>query len=197
MRQHRSRRSAGPFFSVLPEKNGEKRGAEDAPYCALTRAIFWPLRGLNALFGRRVIIFPIAYGSDKCTTRICGQTAIISVPLISGILGLLRFCTACCRGRCGHRPLQTFTKNEQGGQGRPPLQGAVRGYRWSGIPKMSRTKTRCSLSATACSTFVGSKAIGRVSALRPTGREKESARKRHKSFSSASFCLLFLAQQKK
>ena len=21
----------------------------------------------------------------------------------------MRFCTACCRGRCGHRPLQTFT----------------------------------------------------------------------------------------
>ena len=30
---------------------------------------------------------------DKCTTRICGQPAIISVPLISGILGRLRFCT--------------------------------------------------------------------------------------------------------
>ena len=29
---------------------------------------------------------------------------------------------AYCAGRCRHRPLQTFTKNEQGGQGRPPLQ---------------------------------------------------------------------------
>ena len=85
MRWHRNCRSAGPFFSVLPEKNGEKRGAGDALYCALTRAIFWPLRGLNALFGRKADTFPIAYGSGKCTTRIYGQTASTSVLLISGI----------------------------------------------------------------------------------------------------------------
>ena len=47
---------------------------------------FWPPRGLNALFGRRIAIFPMAYTSDKCTTRRCGQTASISVLLISGIL---------------------------------------------------------------------------------------------------------------
>ena len=46
MRWHRNCRSAGPFFSVLPEKNGEKRGAGDALYCALTRANF--LRPLRA-----------------------------------------------------------------------------------------------------------------------------------------------------
>ena len=40
----------------------------------------------------------------KCTTRICGQTTSILVLLISGILGRLRCCTACCRGRCAHRP---------------------------------------------------------------------------------------------
>ena len=58
--------------SVLPEKNGKKRGAGCVLYCALTRAIFLPLRGLNALFGRRIAISPIAYGSDKGTTRSCG-----------------------------------------------------------------------------------------------------------------------------
>ena len=104
IRQHCNCRSAGPFFSVLPEKNGEKRGAGAALYCALTRAIFWPLRGLNALFGRRIATIPMAFGSGKCTTRICGQTASTSVLLISGILGRLRCCTACCRGRCAHRP---------------------------------------------------------------------------------------------
>ena len=65
LRQHRICASGGPFFSVLPEKNGEKRGAGDALYCALTRAIFWPLRGLNALFGRKADTFPMAYGSGQ------------------------------------------------------------------------------------------------------------------------------------
>ena len=54
-------------------------------------------------FGRKIVRLPIAYGSDQCTTRSYRQTASISVLLISGILGLLRFCTACCRGRCLHR----------------------------------------------------------------------------------------------
>ena len=54
---------------------------------------FWPLRGRNALFGRKTVTIPIAYGSDECTTRTCGQTASISLLLISGILGRLRFCT--------------------------------------------------------------------------------------------------------
>ena len=66
---------------------------QDALYCALPRAVFWPLRGLNALFGRRIAIPPIAYGSDKGTTRSCGQTAIISLLLISGILGGGPMCT--------------------------------------------------------------------------------------------------------
>ena len=58
---------------------------------------------------------PIAFSSGKCTTRICGQTASISVLLISGILSQFRSCTAPCRGRCPHRPLQTYVKNKQGG----------------------------------------------------------------------------------
>ena len=90
-------------------------------YSALTRANFWPLRGLNALFGRRIAIFPIAYTSDKCTTRRRGQTASISVLLISEILGQSRSCTAPCRGRCGNRPLQTYPKPCLGGRFCPPF----------------------------------------------------------------------------
>ena len=83
-------------------------------YSALTRAIFWPLRGLNALFGRRIVIFPVAYGSDECTTRICGQTASISVLLISGILGQSHSRTAYCRGGrpCPPVPLKICTTGE-------------------------------------------------------------------------------------
>ena len=91
MRQRRSRASGGLLF-LLRQKKYAKRGAEDALYCALTRANFRPLRGLNALFGRKNVIFPIAYGSDKCTTRICGQTAIILFLLISGIPGQSHSC---------------------------------------------------------------------------------------------------------
>ena len=40
----------------------------------------------DALFGRRIVTFPIAYGSDQCTTRSYRQTASISVLLIFGIL---------------------------------------------------------------------------------------------------------------
>ena len=38
---------------------------QDALYCALPRAVFWPPRGRNALFGRKTVIFPIAYGSGQ------------------------------------------------------------------------------------------------------------------------------------
>ena len=98
---HRNCRASGNAATVSPtayffccaRKSRQKDALGDALYCALTRAIFWPLRGLNALFGRRIAIIPIAYGSDECTTRSCGQTVSISVLLISGILGRLRFCT--------------------------------------------------------------------------------------------------------
>ena len=82
----------GPTFSVAPEKVGKKMRLGRVILRADTRE-FWPLRGLNALFGRRIAIFPIAYGSDECTTRICGQTAIIPFLLISGILGGGPMCT--------------------------------------------------------------------------------------------------------
>ena len=116
VRQRRNCRSAGLLF-LLRQKKQAKRGAGDALYCALTRAIF-----IYALFGRRIATVPMAFGADKCTTRSLGQTAIIPFLLISGILGRLRYCTACCRGRCRHRPLQTYMKDEQGRQSRPPLQ---------------------------------------------------------------------------
>ena len=73
LRRHRICASGGPFFSVLPEKNGEKRGAGDALYCALTRAIFWPLRGLNALFGRRIATIPMAFGSVNVPHAFAGR----------------------------------------------------------------------------------------------------------------------------
>ena len=84
VRQGRSR-AFGDILFLLRQKKYAKRGAEDALYCALTRAIFWPLCGLNALFGRKNVRLPIAYGSDQCTTRRCGQTVSTSVLLISGI----------------------------------------------------------------------------------------------------------------
>ena len=94
------------YFFCCARKSRQKDALGDAIYCALTRAILWPLRGLNALFGRKAATFPIAFGADKCTTRSCGQTASTSVLLISGILGQSHSCTAPCRGRCPHRPAQ-------------------------------------------------------------------------------------------
>ena len=47
MRWHRNCRSAGPFFSVLPEKNGEKRGAG---------TIFIALARLNKRFVIRYVL---------------------------------------------------------------------------------------------------------------------------------------------
>ena len=81
------------YFFCCARKSRQKEALGDALYCALTRAILWPLRGLNALFGHRIAIFPTAYSSDECTTHSCGQTVSTSVLLISGILGRLRFCT--------------------------------------------------------------------------------------------------------
>ena len=93
-----------PTFSALPEKVGKKMRwmrfilrADVRDFLAAPR----PERP----DGRKTVTILIAFGSGKCTTRICGQTASISVLLISGILGRLRYCTACCR----HRPLQRFT----------------------------------------------------------------------------------------
>ena len=85
----RRNRASGGLLFLLRQKKQAKRGAGDALYCALTRANFWPLRGLNALFERKIAIFPIASGSAKCTARNYRQTATISALLISGIPDLL------------------------------------------------------------------------------------------------------------
>ena len=53
------------YFFCLARKSRQKEALGDALYCALTRAIFWPLRGLNALFGRKADTFPMAYGSGQ------------------------------------------------------------------------------------------------------------------------------------
>ena len=54
--------------SVLPEKVGKKRRWRRVILRADVRD-FWPLRGRNALFGRRIATVPIAFGSGKGTTR--------------------------------------------------------------------------------------------------------------------------------
>ena len=111
---------------------------------------FWPLRGLNALFGRRIATVPIAFNSGKCTTRICGQTAIISVLLISRILGQSRLCTAPCRGQCGHRPLQTYPKSCSGRQSRLPLRRITNRVGSVGRPTECGTKNRSLPLAGSC-----------------------------------------------
>ena len=68
-------------------------GLQFGSYIARCRARFLAVPRPERPDGRRTAIFLIAYGSDECTTRICGQTASISLLLISGILGRLRFCT--------------------------------------------------------------------------------------------------------
>ena len=82
-----------PTFSAAPEKVGKKRRWTRFILRADAREFLAAPRPERP-DGRRIAIFPIAYGSDECTTRICGQPAIIPVLLISGILGRLRFRTA-------------------------------------------------------------------------------------------------------
>ena len=77
--------------SVLPEKNGEKRGA----------------------WGRAILR---AHARDFYLTPCRAQNC--NFPYSCWFRCFLQV----CRGRCGHRPLQTCAKNEQGGQRRPPLQ---------------------------------------------------------------------------
>ena len=96
------------YFFCLARKSRQK-DALGTRYIARSRARI----SFNALFGRRIAIFPIAYTSGECTTRRCRQTASISLLLISGILGRLRSCTAPCRGRCPHRPVWEPTNSPQ------------------------------------------------------------------------------------
>ena len=80
----------GPILFCLARKEwGEKRRWRTI-YGAYAQIFF------SALFGRKIATILIAFGSDQCTTRRCGQTVSTSVLLISGILGRLRYCTAYC-----------------------------------------------------------------------------------------------------
>ena len=190
----RKRQASSIALLVLSELQTLRWFAIRFLYCALPRAILWPLRGLNALFGRRIVIFPVAYGSDECTTRICGQTASISVLLISGILGQFRSCTAPCRGRCP----QKFT-----------IERDILHH---------RRIRRCAVISTAgCFTIFPAWQLLPMGALSPHRRRCSSVLQRDsrvlaamffyglilwhrgtiRSVSSASFCLLFLARQKK
>ena len=81
-------------FFCLARKSGQKDAPGRGLYCALTCAIFLAAPRPERPDGRKTVTILIAFGSGKCTTRICGQTASISVLLISGILGRLRCYTA-------------------------------------------------------------------------------------------------------
>ena len=61
-------------------------------------------------------------------------------------------------GRCGHRPLQTWVKNEQ---------GAVHEQDWPSIPEMSRTEIIAVYSQMRVVHLPEPKAIGTVAILRP------------------------------
>ena len=111
---HCNCRSAGLLFLLRQKKQAKRVAWRRAILRAPARDFLAASRPERPV-GRKFATIPIAFGADKCTTRIFGQTASISVLLISGILDGLGSCTAPCRGRCGHRPLQTFTKNKQGG----------------------------------------------------------------------------------
>ena len=127
----------------------------------------------------------------KCTTRICGQTASISFLLISGILGRLRCCTACCRGRCPHRPCKYWA---------PPantqmachFHGSVFCHflarQLLSMRALSPRRRRCSLDLQRDSRVLATMFFyGVLLWHRGTIR----------SVFSASFCPLFLARQKK
>ena len=109
------------YFFCLARKSRQK----DAPGRVILRAHareFLAAPRPERPDGRKISIFPIAYTSDKCTTRIYRQTVSISVLLISGILGGSCSCTTCCRGRWRAQPSAT---KERYGCG-PPLAGAHR-----------------------------------------------------------------------
>ena len=101
------------YFFCLARKSRQK----DAPGRVILRAHAReflaaprPERPLRA----QIFSFPIAFGCNECTTRICGQTASTSVLLISGILGQSHSLTAYCRGGrpCPPVPLKICTTGE-------------------------------------------------------------------------------------
>ena len=155
MRQHRSCRSAGPFFSALPEKNGEKRGAGCESGCTAvpqnepveercgqhtrislqsytTAPPAWRQRSHRKQFPRK------KDGKTHCRGN---NSASTNSPMVHSIHVL--------RGRWRAQPSAT---KERYGCGLP-LAGAHRpAVEYSGN---EQKRNDCSLPANACSTFVG------------------------------------------
>ena len=95
---------------------------------------------------------------------------------------------AYCAGRCWHRPLQTAVQNCN----RPS------------IPEMSRTEIDAVYRQLCVVHLSEAKAIGKIAILRPkrafrprSGQKIARVSAQYGASPSASFCLLFLAQQKK
>ena len=87
-----------------------------------------------------------------------GADAYIGPRSVHRFNGTLRRIRWFPTGRCGHRP----------------LQGAVHERNWPSIPKMSRTKIRCQLSATVCGTLAGTESDRKSLCLAPEqGAEKD------------------------
>ena len=114
--------------------------------------------------------------STNCAHLLCFVGADVSVRPV-------RFFTCVCRGRCGHRPLQHAVQNRN----RPS------------IPEMSKTEIDAVCPQMRVVYSSEPKAIGTVAILRPKRALNKIARvsAQYKPRPSASFCLLFLAQQKK
>ena len=107
-------------------------------------------------------------------TRCCGNnSAPTYAPMVQNV----------CRGRCLHRP----------------LQGAVHEHDPPSIPEMGRTEIDAVCPQVRVVHSAEPKAIGKVAALRPKRASNKFARvsAQYNASPGASFCLLFLAQQKK
>ena len=124
--------SGGPFFSVLPEKNGEKRGAGERNSAVAPEKLFVSLcvlsfcfRRLNALRAAvgsgfpnarhavRVVLFTpveyLTYGIRRVCDflRLVGDDAHI-VPAEYVVLRKSSANSQFLSGRCGHQPLQAL-----------------------------------------------------------------------------------------
>ena len=82
--------SGGPFFSVLPEKNGEKRGAGDANGAVAPEKLFVSLYVLSFCF-RRLNALRAAVGSGFPSARHAVQVALFA-PVEYLTYGIRRVC---------------------------------------------------------------------------------------------------------
>ena len=170
-----------PTFSVLPEKVGKKRRwIRIGLYRSVTelprRRTLWPAHGtLSTKLNYSAACVETTLPSEAVATQEDGKTRCCgnnSAPTYAPVVHNIRKGGQnrppkhgfgyVCRGRCPHRP----------------LQGAVHERDWPSISEMSRNKICCCLSATACSTFVGSisyrenRNFAPVRAFRPRSGQK-------------------------